>query len=245
MNRILFYYSNINKGNSNKIFESLKNIDVINKDEVNNLIQKYNKKNIKYVTILDYEYPSSLLFSYKPPFVLFYKGNIKILKELSKVYLINEKHNDFIQKNINENIQQLSKHTTLVTNGYKYTEAEFIDLYRKYKGKIIHIAKGGIDNFNFENFDDENEIVISQYPIETHPKRDFFKSDNYLASLIADKLIFFSSEQNSKTHNLVNYFLNVGKEVACFPGTELNDGDNSLIKSGARMITYIADTIRI
>ncbi|WBP83804.1 DNA-processing protein DprA [Mycoplasmopsis edwardii] len=245
MNKALFYYAHKNKGNNIKIFDAIKNIEKIDTDELNTLLTKYKEQKVNFVTILDYEYPSSLLFSYKPPFVLFYRGNIDILKKLTKVYLVNEVHNQNTETNIQNNIEQLTKNTTLVTNGYKNTEAEFIKEYRKNNGKIIHIAKGGIDSFNFDNFNEQNELVISQYPIESHPKRDYFKQDNYLASLLADQLIYFSSIENSKTHNLVNYFLNVGKDISCFPGVELNDGNNHLIKLGARMITYIAEAIRI
>nr|WP_322959011.1 DNA-processing protein DprA [Mycoplasmopsis canis]WQQ12406.1 DNA processing protein [Mycoplasmopsis canis] len=245
MNKTLFYFSNLHKGENYKIYTSIKNTDKVDENKMNELERKYEEIGIKFITMLDNEYPTTLLMNTKPPFVIYYKGNIDNLNHSNKVYLVNEIHNLDTQKNVRENISQLVKNTVLVTNGYKDTEREFIDEYRNLKGKIIHIAKSGIDDFNFKDFDFANEVVISQYPIETHARKYYFKSDNHLASIIADQLIYFSSSEKSKTHNLVNYFLDVGKDISCFPGTSIRDGNNKLIKSGAKLITYISETIAI
>lgn len=243
---ILFYFSNLYAGDNSKVYQAIKSGQKINDQVLNEQKQKYNIQNISYLTMVDYYYPTNLILSKQPPFVVYYKGNPQILKNNHiKVYLVNEVYTNFTQKYILDNIKQLVENTTLVTNGYKYTEQELIKLYRKNGGKIIHIAKSGIDYFRLDMINFENEIVISKYPLECNIEYENFKNDNYLASLLADQLIYFSSKEKSKTHHLVNYFLEHGKDVFCFPGYGLNDGNNQLIKNGAKLITYIAETIQI
>ena len=72
MHEILVYLSIIYKGDWNKIYESILNKTPIDKNEA---LAACNNLNCNYITILDDSYPLCLKSIYKPPFVLFYKGN--------------------------------------------------------------------------------------------------------------------------------------------------------------------------
>ncbi|WP_027121004.1 DNA-processing protein DprA [Mycoplasma leonicaptivi] len=245
MNEILLYYSNIYQGDNEKIYYAIKNNKSVNVNDLEKVVNSYKQANIKFLTVLDDLYPTSLFRLKQPPFVLYYIGNIDLLNYENKVYLINEIKNDSTKKHIENNIKQLVKNTVLVTNNYKDSEQELIQKYKDLGGSVIYLAKEGLDTITINNFDSTKDIILSMYPIKTHPKLKYFKQSNYIASGLADSLIYFSSKNNSKTHNLVNYFLNVGKDIYCFPGQELIDGNNDLIKNGARLITYIAEVINI
>lgn len=69
-NKILYYALKYN-GNYDKIFKALKT------NEKYSII----KTDLSYITIIDKEYPKKLLYLKKPPLILFYKGNIKLLEK--------------------------------------------------------------------------------------------------------------------------------------------------------------------
>ena len=73
---ILLYYSIKYLGDWDKIYQALQLKEELDLNEVEKVISK-NKS--KFITILDEEYPSSLKESFKPPFLLFYEGDISLL----------------------------------------------------------------------------------------------------------------------------------------------------------------------
>ncbi len=55
-------------------------------------------------------------------------------------------------------------------------------------------------------------------------------------------LILFSSLKDGPINHLITNFLNLGKEIYCFPGDgSKQDGNSELIKQGANLITSIKD----
>ncbi|MBT1383239.1 DNA-processing protein DprA, partial [Mycoplasma bovis] len=69
----------------------------------------------------------------------------------------------------------------------------------------------------------------------------YFKERNVIAAALSNNLIIFSSKRNSGLINLANCFANLGKNVYCYPGLTYDDGNTYLIKSGASLITHLAE----
>ncbi len=88
----------------------------------------------------------------------------------------------------------------------------------------------------------EHILIISEYPPGTNIKKERLRARNRIVAAFAEALVLFSSEKDGGIMNLVSQFLNQGKEVYCFPGTEDGeDGNTELIKQGANLITTIKD----
>ncbi|QNM93391.1 DNA processing protein [Mycoplasma sp. Pen4] len=211
--------------------------------ELASYYKNYIDTKVKFVTLLDTHYYQPLFVAQHPPYVIYYWGNYHLLNSQNKIYVINEVENEQTSSWITDNIDVLVQKAVLVTNDYPNSESKLVELFREKGGKIIHIAKTGIDMFEKNNLNAEKELILSIYPNKAHAKRVYFKQSNYLASLIADKFISFSMKENSKALNLINCFLDVGKEVNCFPGIDINDSNNMLIKNGAKLVTMISDFI--
>ena len=56
--------------------------------------------NLKAITVLDEEYPLSLFDLNKNPFVLFYKGNLELLKEKDKIAILGCKEVSELSKQV-------------------------------------------------------------------------------------------------------------------------------------------------
>ncbi|MFA7699297.1 DNA-processing protein DprA [Mycoplasmopsis synoviae] len=241
MNNILLYLSNKHKGDNYLIYKGLKDKEKLRKSEIDEITNIYLKNDIKFISIFDLNYPSSLFMVHYPPFVLYYKGNINLLNDLTKkrLYLVDEMNSEYSKEILSKNIKTLTENSILVTNSYA-SEKHLIDEFKNANASIIYIAKEGLNSSKFDDINLENNLIISQYPIDDHPRKINFRQSNVLSAAIANSLVIFSSYKDSKVNNLVSEFLNLGKDINCFPGSlDEKDGNNHLIQSGANLITQI------
>jgi DNA processing protein len=59
---------------------------------------------------------------------------------------------------------------------------------------------------------------------------------------LSECLVLINSQKDGKILQLVAEFLNLGKEIYCFPGNgDKLDGNSELIKQGANLITNIKE----
>ncbi|BBU47474.1 DNA processing protein [Mycoplasmopsis felis] len=245
MKDIILLLSYKYKGNQYEIYKNLKKGIQLDKKQIKEIKDGLNKKDINFISIIDESFPKEFYEMKECLFGFFYKGNYKLMQNNSKFYIINEIWDEYTSKIIKNSLNQLVQNSVLITNNYKKTENQFIKLFRTLGGKIIHIAKEGLDTFDFSEINLENELVISQYPLNTHPKIDFFKYSNYVSATLSKTLISFSMKNNSKANHLINSFLNIGKDIYCFPGNGIDNENNKLIESGANMILGVSKVINI
>jgi DNA processing protein len=107
---------------------------------------------------------------------------------------------------------------------------------------MVLVSPNGLDLDYFKVKNLENNLLISEFPPKTNITKDRIMSRNRIMGCIAEQLVLINSEKNGKLMHLVSAFLNLGKEVYCYPGDgENNDGNSDLIKQGANLITSIKD----
>lgn len=243
MNLILMYFALKYKGDFISIYNALKNKEIVDPIEIDELENKISLGELKAITILDDEYPNSLKIIANPPFVLFYDGNISIMDETA-LCLVGDEHSEVILKYMEQAVEQTSKHNILVTNYFKGLEEYIVSYYLKNKKKIIFVSSNGLINpyFATDIKVNENSLIISEYPNGVNINKKRLKERNRITAALSDALIVFSSKKNSGIINLVTNFLDQGKEIYCFPGTQdEDDGNNILIRDGANLITSIND----
>lgn len=131
------------KGNWNTIYERLQKKDYLSEETA-----------IKgnYITIVDNEYPSTLKQVHRPPFVLFYEGNINLLQRKDLVAigidsvgknglytLIDKEHHYIIGENqVSKLIAKTTQELTLVLKGdMNLKNQELIDLVLRNGGLVI------------------------------------------------------------------------------------------------------------
>ena len=76
MKEILLYFSIKYFGNWEKIYKAIENKEDVDFEKIKSYEEEYEGK---YFTILDKEYPTKLKMVDKPPFVLFFKGDLSLL----------------------------------------------------------------------------------------------------------------------------------------------------------------------
>ena len=119
-------------------------------------IEKIKQRNITAVTILDAEYPSSLKMCYKPPFVLFYKGDISLLNSESIAIVGSRYPSEYAIKATKYIMDGLfSKKDITIISGLAYGIDTIAHLEAlRYNQKTIAVLGCGIDNcYPKENID--------------------------------------------------------------------------------------------
>lgn len=239
------------------IKENIFNIDElegIEKIRDNNIIEfeKYIiDNNINYITILDEDYPKELYEDMIPPFVLFYKGNINLLKR-RRIAIVGARNCSQYGIEVTKLIaRETSQNDICVVSGM----ALGIDTIAhkealKYNGSTIAILGSGIDviypksNRNLYNEIIENGLVISEFlPGET-PKPYNFPRRNRIISGISEGIIVSEASFKSGTLITVDCAINQNRKVMVVPGSIFNkksEGCNKLIRDGAQSLTDLED----
>ena len=99
-------------------------------------------------------------------------------------------------------------------------------------------------NINELKFNKDKYLIISEYPENVNLNHKRLIQRNRISIGLSEALIIASSYKESKISNLVSCALEQGKDIFCFPGLQSeNDGNNLLIRDGAKMITSIKNKI--
>lgn len=232
MRNLLIRLSIKYQGDYNKIAKAIKN-----KEEVDESIEIQQA-----VTILDENYPKELMELKKPPFVLFYEGNIDLLKE-RKIAIVGSRKASKYGVEVTKNVCELLRNEYVIVSGL----AKGIDANAHIHAKrTIAVLGNGLDyiypyenEFLYEELK-KNQLVISEYPYHTKPEKYHFPFRNRIIAALVDKVIVTEAAKRSGTMLTVNEALALGKEIYAVPypfDSENGQGCNMLIESGAYILT--------
>ena len=211
-------------------------------------------KNISAITILDENYPSSLHRLHKPPIVLFYKGNIELLKKCKKkVAIVGTRRASSYGVSVAEKISTLlASRGVCVVSGL----ARGIDVasHRNIvdKGLAIAVLGNGVDVFYpYSNRDIQKKIadkglILSEYPPETRGSKWSFVARNRIIAALSDLVVVVESPLKGGSIYTAEFALDLGIPVAAVPGDIFrvsSQGTNRLIADGALVITSPGDVL--
>lgn len=142
-----------NRGNWNKVYQemygksySMKETDIT----------------YPYITILDSNYPEKLKQAYKPPFVLFYKGDITLINNTDIISLGVDELWDYSWSKLNE-LLDFNGNRHYVISG---TKAVNVGIARSIKNLIL-VVNCGLDMVNAELVKavlDNGGLILTEYP---------------------------------------------------------------------------------
>lgn len=240
MEDVLFYFAMKYNGDFDLMSEALNN-----KEKVNQLLFYRFKQlcgDCKYITIMDDRYPESLKNINKPPLVVFYLGDLNLLKE--KIYYIkggNTNRRDVL-KTIDKLLNYLHSKNIVVASDYeKGIDIHIHEYLKENKMKnILYVPyiqqEHEIDSFC--NIKDKGRLVISTR---------FFNADwnmadaNFLMGLSC-KLILseikHSPDFEKEIIEICYFATKQNVSIFCIPVSpfEERQGTNILIQNGANLL---------
>jgi len=247
---IIIYLAIKYRGQWNEIYAAIKAKELVDEPTVMAALASLK---CLVVTILDEAYPESLKKIYKPPFVLFYYGDMSLAHHMEQsLAIIGSRQASRYGITMTESIAKalIEEHITLISGLAKGIDKVAHEVAVNHQGRTIGILGSGIDHcYPYEHRElyekmKKDHLVLSEYPSDVEPHKDHFPWRNRLIAGLSQGVFVAEAKKRSGTLITVGYALYLGKEVYVLPHLANSDNStNRLIKDGAILVESAADVI--
>lgn len=219
-------------------------------DRASDEIDIFRKKNWFILTLEDEEYPSYLREIFDPPVVLYGAGRIEEL-EGPAVSIVGARKASPYGRAVTERLaHDLAKRGMVVVSGLARGIDSAAHKGALKGGRTVAVLGSGLDTiYPRENRSliekiIEKGAVISEFPLGSPPAGFHFPIRNRIISGLSLALVVVEAAKRSGSLISARFALEQGREVMAVPGnitSELSQGTNWLIKSGAKLVTSWED----
>lgn len=240
MRKRLLYYAVKYEGDFKSISEAL----------LNNESYEEIKYEGNYITILDDEYPASLLPLRFKPWILFYEGDLTLLHKDMLAIVGSREMSSYGKACCDELEKYVDKAYGFVSGLAKGIDGYAHQLALNNNRSTIAVVGCGID----VQYPKENKqlyeaiarygLILSEYPKGCKPYAHHFPWRNRIIAAIGNALVVIEAKKRSGTLISVNEALELGKEIYCFPHDYFDEngkGCNTLISQGCNILSEPKD----
>ena len=206
------------------------------------------------ITILDKDYPKYLLKSSRPPFVLFYYGDITLINDMEKNLSVvgSRKYTEYGRMATIRLVERLCKQYNIVSGLAVGIDSIAQKTCIENGGKTIAVLGSGIDNCyppsNKELYEEikKNHLLLSEFPGVTEPCPGNFPIRNRIIAALSKATLMTEARPNSGSCVTAGWALENNRDVMCGPNTMFSDsGCNKWIKEGAYLVESVEDVLEI
>lgn len=198
------------------------------------------------ISFFDDEYPEKLRQMYRPPLVLFSRGDLSLLqKEI--ITIVGSRYPTNYSKNvINRLVPNLLEQNYVIASGLaKGVDALAHQAVLNNEGRTIAVVGNGL-NYSYpkQNCDLQKEItqkglLISEYLPDTPPRPFRFPERNRILAGLSTGVIVTEAKEKSGSLITASIALQENRDIYAVPGpitSQLSAGPNQLIEAGATPI---------
>lgn len=207
-----------------------------------------------FVTPTDPDYPKCFQMGYKPPYVLYYQGNLNLVQELDRAVTIvgARECSDYGRKMARELAEGLAQKGIAVVSGLATgIDSESLKAALPY-GKAVGIIGNGIgrvypsENEELQKEIGRNGLLISEYPHNCPPAQNHFPLRNRLLAAAGKVTIIIEAQKHSGTMITASFAAALGRDIGAVPFKAGQESCcNELIKDGAALIETVDDVLNI
>lgn len=219
-------------------------------EELNDALSYLKSNNSNAITIIDSDYPSYLKQVVKPPFVLFYKGDISLLNGYNNHLGVvgSRKASQKFKDKTKEIIFNLNKDIVIVSglasgiDGVSHKAA--IDSGKK----TIAVIGSGL-NYSFPSENEplynkikKNHLILTEYPDAVPPNQENFPKRNRIIAALSKIIFIPEAKRRSGSVITAGVALQMGKEILCLPSENFGDSAcNVFLKEGGILVENADD----
>lgn len=234
----------------------LKDINKLSQSKINfeeKILARLNLEKAKIVTVFDESYPEKLRQVESCPYLLYYKGSLDNINNISIALVGSRKATSYGKWAAEKFTKELSELGVNIVSGLAVgidTIAHKTAL--KNKAATFGIIGCGINivypKKNIELFKEisENGAVITEYPLDIQPVAFNFHDRNRIISGLCDAVLVIEAQEKSGTLITAGHAANQGREIFAVPGnidSLYSKGTNALIRDGAKLTTSLDDIV--
>lgn len=203
------------------------------------LIKDLEKYNIFAVTIFSNLYPTNLKNIPDPPFVLYCKGDVNLLKT-QKIGIVGTRTPTNYGRDVaNKFTKELVQAGLVTISGLSYGIDTCVAVTTlENNGKTIAVLGGGLDSiYPAQNVELSKKIastglLVSEYPPHIKPRQFAFIRRNRIISGLSDGVLVVEAGIKSGATSTAMFAVEQGRELFVVPGnitSKLSEGTNDLI----------------
>ncbi|MDY3827217.1 MAG: DNA-processing protein DprA [Clostridium sp.] len=212
------------------------------------------ENNISYITIKKENYPENLKNIDYPPYLLYYKGNLDVLKRRIVAIVGARKCTNYgieVTKILTNLLN--SYNISIISGGARGIDTVSHRVCLENGIPTIVVLGCGIniayprENKSLFEVVQKRGLILSEFPPNTQPYKMNFPQRNRIISALSEIVIVTEAAKNSGSLITANYASKQGKDVMAVPGSilsGLSKGTNELIEDGAIVISDF-DSIRV
>jgi len=223
------------------------------KTKKQNALDRIREDGFEVLCIEDEEYPLLLQTIPNAPYLLYYRGEANILNQFC-LAIVGARAATLYGKNSALKLgEELAARGIAITSGLARgidTEAHRGAL--NVGGKTIAVLGSGLnviyprENTRLFNEIAESGIVISEFPLDTHPEPGNFPMRNRIISGLSRGVVVVEAREKSGALITADFALEQGRDVFALPGpvtSKTSIGPNRLIQQGAKLIITVQDIL--
>ena len=203
-------------------------------------------------SILDDYYPWDLSEIYDAPVLLFYKGNLDLLK-FPKVAVVGSRAcSKQGAKSVEKIIQGLENELVIVSGLAKGIDTAAHMAALQNGGKTIAVIGTGLDVFypkankRLQGYIGNDHLILSEYGPGEQPLKFHFPARNRIIAGLCRGVIVAEAKMRSGSLITCERAMEEGRDVFAIPGSildGLSDGCHHLIQEGAKLVTSGQDVL--
>jgi len=205
------------------------------------------------ITILDPEYPTQLKETFEPPIILFYQGNLSLMKEPSLAVVGARKMTSYGADVLPSVLKDVcTPQIPIVSGAATGVDSLAHRLALKAHAPTIAVIGTGLDqtypkdNYELQASIAKKGLVLSEYEIGQKPLPYHFPLRNRIIAGLCYSLLVVEAKHHSGSLITANLALQENRNVLAIPGridSSLSVGCNELIQAGAKPVLNSRDIL--
>ncbi|MFD3445485.1 DNA-processing protein DprA, partial [Microbacteriaceae bacterium 4G12] len=234
--------------------KSLQLFQYLHTTSISSITKTLADHHIVWITVWDSDYPSLLKEIADPPFILYGKGNMKLLAQFRKIAVVGTRNpSSYGVKSIQSILVNLLREEWVIVSGM----ARGIDItahqvaVQNNRGTIAVLGGGLFHIYPKENYRalqawEHNLLLLTEYPPHYKPQRWYFPKRNRIISGLSKGVVIVEAKEKSGSLITADCALEQNREVFAVPGPihlETSIGTNRLIQQGAKLVLRAEDIV--
>ena len=238
---VLTYLAIVNQGDWHRTYQACRNWknSEVSDEEIEKVLKTLK---CQYITILDDEYPFQLRNVHWPPLVLFYYGDISLIKNFNRnISVIGSRNNtEYGARMTHSIVKDICQDFNIVSGLAIGIDSIAHKAAIENGGRTIGVLGNGIDFIYLKSNEElykeirEKHLVISEYPNDVPADENTFRMRNRIIAALSIALVVTEARNHSGSLITISFALQLGRDVFCVP-YRADEGShcNVLIKEGA------------
>lgn len=243
MKDIVFYFACKYFGDWERIFDALEEQKDVDFEELEILKEEHKGK---YVTVYDPRYPVELRHTDKPPFVLWYKGDLDLLSRRNKYWVFGSYYDIETNEYLKNELPNFAKFDLTPISGYS-SEFERQMINNNPPKDMIIVKDSGINSsINMTAIEEQtlivNNVIVSEYPYDVIPSLHTWMRSNVVKTGMSKRVFVVNTNNESLTYKVISTVVDETKDIYCYAGNKMKKSKNrKLISMGAYAINNIKE----